>query len=61
MPHERLPKATEDGWTPPSDIVPTYHCYWCRARIVGQGAWREHGKRCKRDDGRELSWMETRE
>jgi len=29
---------------------PTYHCYWCRSRVVGERAWIEHTKRCKADD-----------
>ena len=29
--------------------VPTFHCYRCRARVVGWERWRRHVKKCKDD------------
>lgn len=40
-------KRVDADFRPRTDALPVYHCYWCRARIVGEKAWHEHGKRCK--------------
>ncbi len=42
-------EALQMPW-PKSSIVPTYHCFWCRCRVVGQSEWLAHGHRCKADE-----------